>query len=308
MAAVTRNDVSATGILQEKLNRAFLPNLDANLVFLQYAEKPDFADYQTLRWAKFTDFAETDLTTGTTSTDGVTPSDTAITITSTTVTPTQYRIVVSLSDMLLERNPMPLLQKVAERIAYVMAKKMDSVIQTTIMAGTNVLYSGTNAARTDIGAGEGLVFNDLNRAVSKLQSVDAPTFEDGLYRAVVHPLVAYDIKNSTAAGSWLDVAKYNTPNKIERGELGSIFGARVIMSSHINTFTSTVTVYPTLVFGRGAFGVGMAQQPQVFITPAGSSDSDPAAQRRKVAGKVAFGTVILEQNAIVRLESSATAL
>jgi N4-gp56 family major capsid protein len=279
--------------------------------FLRFATKEDFSDgYNTLRWTKFTDFAESAVTTGTTSTDGVTPADTAIALTTLTVSPTQYRIVVSLSDMLLKTNPLPLLQKTGERVGYVMAKKMDSVIQTAIMAGTEVFYAGTgNSARNDLEATDVLTLDHLNKAASVLSSRDVEPFDDG-YVAIMHPSAIYDLRSVTGAGSWQDISKYSQTSRIYSGELGMIFGVRIVQSSHVNTFTnaSSVVVYPTLVIGRDAYGVGFVQQPQVFITPAGPSDSDPAAQRRKVAAKAAFGTVILEENAMVRIESGGTSL
>jgi N4-gp56 family major capsid protein len=147
----------------------------------------------------------------------------------------------------------------------------------------------------------------LNKAASKLASFDSPTF-DGFYMAVIHPFCLYDVRNSTATGSWLDIQKYVTPDKIFRGEIGALFGVRVIVSSHVNSFASTTTVYPSLVFGKQAYGVGYRQSPQIFITDMVPSDSDPAAQRRKVAAKCAFGVVRLQENSMVRLETGATAL
>lgn len=308
MAANNRNDFSSSGILQEWLQREFLLNFNANLYFADFAEAPVNPEgYDTLRWAVFTAIAESAVTTGTTSNDGVTPSDTSIAVTSVTTTPTQYRIVTNLSDMLLADNPLPLLQKTAERVGYVMSLKVDTVIQTTIMAGTNVYYGGAAAARTALAATDVLTVGLLNKAAAKLASFDSPTF-DGFYMAVVHPYSLYDLRNSTSTGSWLDISKYSQPDKIYKGEIGALFGVRVMVSSHVNTFSSTVTVYPTLVMGKQAFGMGWRQRPQVFITDMVPSDSDPAAQRRKVSAKAAFGVVRLQENSLIRIECGATSL
>ena len=293
--------------MQEWLNRRFLENFQPNLQFLQLGERNDAPQgYNQLRWARFTAVAESAVTTGTTSTDGVTPSDTSIAVTTTTVTPTQYRIVASLSDMLLETTPLDLLGETARELGRVMAKKIDTEIQAVLDDGTNVIYQGTNAARTDIGATEVLSMAEINKAAAKLEAADVPKYDGTYYVAVLHPYAVYDLRSSTSTGSWLDMAKYTQNDRIMRGEIGAVFGVRVVMSSHITTFSSTVTVYPSYVFGRGAFGVGFTQQPRVMITPAGPTDSDPAAQRRKVSAKCAFGTVILNQNAMVRIESAAT--
>lgn len=293
------------------MTRQFLETFQPNLQFLQLAQRNDAPEgYNTIRWARFTDVAESAITTGTTSNDGVTPSDTSIAVTSVTVVPTQYRIVFSLADMLLETTPLDLLSETAKKAGEVMAKKIDTEIQAVLDDGTTVIYGGAdaNAARTDIASTEVLRMADLNRAAAKLEAADVPKFDGTYYVAVVHPYAVYDLRNSTAAGSWLDMAKYTSNDRIMRGEIGAVFGLRIVTSSHITTFSSTTTVFPSYVVGKGGFGVGFSQQPRVYITPAGPSDSDPAAQRRKVSAKCAFGTVILNQNAIVRVEAAATAV
>jgi hypothetical protein len=57
-----------------------------------------------------------------------------------------------------------------------------------------------------------------------------------------------------------------------------------------------------------AYGLGYFQRPQVFITDMVPSDSDPAAQRRKVSAKMAVAAKLLQDTAIVRIETGATAL
>ena len=310
MAANNRNDLNGSGILQEWLQRKFLKNFDPNLVFAQFAESPDTPEgYNTLRWAKFTTIAEGSVTTGTTSNDGVTPSDTSIAVTSTTATPTQYRIVTNLSDMLLGTNPLPLLTKTAERVGVVMAKVLDTVVQSAINGGTYVYYGGSASARTGLGATDVLTTTLLLKASQKLRSLDAPEI-GGYYIGVVHPLAEYDLKASTSTSvqTWFDAHKYAKPDEIFNGEIGSFGGVRLIRSSHVNTFTSTTTVYPTYVFGAQAFGLGYWQRPQVFVTDMVPSDSDPAAQRRRVSGKMAVAAVLLQDTALVRIETGATAL
>jgi len=88
-----------------------------------------------------------------------------------------------------------------------------------------------------------------------------------------------------------------------KGEIGAINGVRIVVSSNVQTFASTVTVYPTLVCGRGAYGVPSLNSLRTFITPRTASDSDPLAQRVKVGAKVAFVTKRLQENAMVRIES-----
>ena len=308
MAAVSRNDISSTGVLQTYLLRKTLEVFEPTLYFYKMGTLPTVAaGYNTLSWAKFTQVAASSVTTGTTSTDGVTPTDTAFTATTITVTPTQYRIVVSLADLVIENNVIGFLEGAASQVGAALARKVDSVIQTTVMAGTNVYYGGTAANRAALAATDVLTSTLLNKAGAKLHSLDAPMI-DGFYVAIIHPYQEYDLRRDTAAGSWLDMSKYTTPDRLYKGEIGSLYGIRVIVSSHVDTFASTVTVYPALVMGKDAYGVGSFQTLSVLYTPATPSDSDPLAQRRKVGAKIAFGTSILQEDAMVRLETGATAL
>jgi N4-gp56 family major capsid protein len=307
MAAVTRNDLNS-GVLQIWLRRKVLENFEPALFFFKAGEKPITpSGYNTLGWAKFTQIDESSVTTGTTSNDGVTPSDTAFNATVITTTPTQYRIVVNLADMVIQFNVINFLSGAAVEVGAAMARKIDAVIQTTIMAGTNVKYGGAKTARTALAATDILTAAKLNVARGFLDSLYAPTF-DGMYICYAHPFQIADLRVESGAGNWLEVNKYVTPDKIFKGEIGAINGIRVIMAPFIQTFSSTVTVYPALVLGKGAYGVAEFQTLQTFVTPAVSSDSDPLAQRRKVGAKIAFGTRRLQENAMLRIETGATDL
>lgn len=314
MSANTRNDFSGSGILQEWLQRKFLKNFDPNLVFAQFAQAPDNPDgYNTLRWAKFTTLSEGAVTTGANTNDGVTAPDTSIAVTSATASPTQYRIVCSLSDMLLGTNPMPLKEKTAERVGVVMAQVLDSVVQTSISGGTQVYYGGTQTTRTGLGVTDILTTTLILKAAQKLRNNSVTEFSGaGLssFIGVVHPLAEYDLKNatSTTQQTWFDAHKYTSSETIFNGEIGSFGGVRLIRSSHVNSFASTTTVYPTYVFGQEAYGLGYWQRPQVFVTDMTPSDSDPAAQRCKISAKMAVAAILLQDSAMVRIETGATAL
>lgn len=309
MAAVVRNDLNAN-ILQTWLTRKTLEVFEPNLFFYKLGKQPTVeSGNNTTSWAKFDQVATSSVTAGTTSNDGVTPSDTAFNAVVVTATPVQYRIVVSLADMVVELNVIGFLEGAAEAVGDAMARKIDAVIQTTIMAGTNVYYANgtTTGNRTSLLSTDVMTAGMLNKACAKLESLDAPKI-NGMYVAVIHPYQLYDLRNSTSVGGWLDTAKYANPEQIYKGEIGALFGVRVVVSSHVQTFTSSTTVYPALVIGKGAYGVGTFQSLKVYATPAVASDSDPLAQRRKVGAKIAFSTTILQQNAMVRIESGSTAL
>lgn len=307
MTQIVRNDLNA-GLLQTWLYRKTLENFEPNLYFHKLGELPTVeSGYNTVSWAKFDQIAASSVTTGTTSTDGTTPADTAFNATAITADCVQYRIVVSMSDLVIENNVIPFFAGATRAVGDAMARKIDAVIQTEVMAGTNVYYASATQERTALLASHVLTAGLLNKASAKLESFDAPKF-NGMYVAVITPAQLYDLRNDTTAGGWLDTNKYANPEQIFKGEIGALFGIRIVVSSHVQTFASSTTVHPCIVLGRGAFGVGSWQSLRVYATPAVPSDSDPLAQRRKVGAKVAFAAKRLQENAMVRIETGATAL
>lgn len=305
--AVNRGELNA-GVLQTWLKREVLENFEPNLYFYKAGEQPSVeGGYNTIGWPKFTQIAESAVTAGTTADDGVTPTSIAFNATVITTTPVQYRVVISLSDMLIELNVINFLKGAAREVGAAMARRIDKEIQTTIMAGTNVIYGGGKSARTALAATDVLTAVLLNKANTLMEARYAPKI-DGYYVAYAHPYQIYDLRTESGVGNWLEVNKYATPDKIFRGEIGMLSNVRIVMAPFIQKFSSTVDVYPCLVLGKGAYGVGTFQSLQTYITPAVSSDSDPLAQRRKVGAKVAFGTKRLQEDAMLRIETGVTAL
>lgn len=301
MAAITRWDINS-GVLQTWLYRKTLENFEPNLYFYQMGERPTFEDgYNTVSWAKFTQLSVTAATA--TLTDWVTPTETAFNATAITATPTEYGIYVNLSSMLLDTSAINFVSGAAVEVGNNLARIVDEVVQTEVMAGTNVKYSGDATSRATLDAADTITGSDLNKAFTELQGKSAPMV-DGYYVAILHPNVVYDLKEDTGATGFLEASKYVNPEKMIKGEIGALNGVRIVVSPNVKTFTSTVTVYPTLVMGRGAYGVPTLNSMQAFITPRAASDSDPLAQRVKVGAKVAFVAKRLQEDAMVRIESA----
>jgi len=305
--AVPRSELN-DGVLQTWLKREVLANFEPNLYFYKAGEQPSVeAGYNTIGWPKFTQISEDSITEGTTEDDGVSPTPIEFNATVITTTPVQYRVVVSLSDMLIELNVINFLKGAAREVGAAMARRIDKVVQTTIMAGTYVNYGGVKTARTALAATDILTAALLNKANTLLETRYAPKI-NGFYMAYAHPYQIYDLRSEAGVGNWLEVNKYTTPDKIFKGEIGMLSNIRMVMAPFIQKFSSTVDVYPCLVLGAGAYGVGTFQSLQTYVTPAVASDSDPLAQRRKVGAKVAFGTKRLQETAMLRIETGVTSL
>lgn len=304
--AVIKSWVGA-GYLQTMLYKKTLDNFEPELFFAKLGEKPMVDNgIGTISWAKPSQLTVTAATA--TLTEGTTPTSTAFSYSTISTTPTQYGIFVEVSDRLIKAAPTKILSDAASEVGANMARIIDQVIQTEVMAGTNVLYSdvSVNSARTDIAITDLITSSLIRKWVVKLRSLNAPTIDGTYYLTVLHPFVEWDLR-AESTGAYIEFSKYTTPDKLFKGEIGALHGSRFVISSNVQTFTSTTTVYPSLMMGKGAYGVADWSSLENIYKPLGSGQ-DPLNQRATVGAKVDFAAKRLQESAMVRLETSATAV
>jgi len=297
---VTRGSLSQ-GILQEYLNRKTIENLDKTCKFVQFGEKPTVQDgYNTIRWAKFTRLTANDVSA---LTEGVNPDGVDFDATSVTATPTQYGIVVKLSDLTISNTIIPFLKGAAERVGVAMAEKIDTAIQASLLSGAiHVKYGPTfdRSYPTDVTSSDKITGASLAKWYAFLKDKGAIPFdEDGSYVAIMDVATHLDLITDTSAGNWVDVAKYAQPDKIFAGEVGKLYGIRIVVSNNITTVSSNVTLHPVYVFGKGAYGVANWQNLEILISPDQPTTSNPLNLYRTIGAKVAFGTAVLQPDALL---------
>ena len=307
LTITSRSNINASWqLLQTWLDRTVLENFEPNLRFYDMWEKPARpAGYNTLAWTRCNKLTVTP--TNATLTEWVTPDDTAITFTTISLTANQYGMYAIITDILEDVSPVPMVSNALKVIGENMARIIDQVIQGVLATGTNVIYPGTISARANITASDLMTATLLAKANAFLSTKAAPVYWDG-YIAVMHPNVIFDVQTGTATWAFIDLSKYTESGRAQlvKGEIGKIFNIRVVSSAFIQTFASTVTVYPTYVMWKGAYGVADLQGLRSYMVGDGASKSDPLAQRRYVWAKVAFNAIILQQDALVRIESASS--
>ena len=301
------SNINASGqLLQIWLDRTVLENFEPNLRFYDMWEKPARpAGYNTLAWTRCNKLTVTPAQASLT--EGVTPDDVAINFTTISLTANQYGMYAIITDILDDVSPVPMVANAAKVIWANMARIIDQVIQGVLAAWTNVIYAGDATTRASIDASDLMTATTLAKANAFLSTKAAPVYWDG-YIAVMHPNVLFDLQTGTATWAFLDLSKYTESGRalIVNGEVGKLFNVRVVTSAFIQTFASTVTVYPTYVMWKGAYGVADLQGLRSYMVGDGASKSDPLAQRRYVWAKVAFNAIILQQDALVRIESASS--
>jgi hypothetical protein len=70
-------------------------------------------------------------------------------------------------------------------------------------------------------------------------------FDDGYYRAVIHPDVAYDLKEETGDIGWRQVHNYSLPGDIVNGDIGAYEGFRWTVSPRAPIFADGGSAAPS---------------------------------------------------------------
>jgi len=243
-------------------------------------------------------------------TEGITPTESAFTFSQINVTMTQYGVHSKLTDVALKDSPIDLLSNASFELGRVLAENVDQVIQTELLTGTNVIYGGAVTARASLTATDVATGAKLSAITANLRTNAAPTF-DGAYVMVAHPHVISDLLTETGNGSFFEVNKYDNATKIFNGEIGRLYGIRVVESPNVGILadagSGAVDVYPSFVIGRDAYAVVRSQNMTTEIKPLGSAGTaDPLNQRASVGMKIRFGTQLLKEEALYRLETASS--
>lgn len=304
-----KNGASPAVYMQNFLRKQVLENLEPELYFAKYGQVSKAENgYLTLSWARFDQLTRT--VAQVTLTEGVTPTEVDATVTVVQATPVQYGMQVIISDFLQKTSPISsILELVGREVAANMMRVIDKVIQAELITnGTNVIYANGRANRAALIAGDVVTGADISKVAIKLRKQNAKTISEGCYVGIVDNFVAGDIRN-TSSGLWLDANKYVTNGAILNGETGKLQGIKIVETSNIDTVATGITVYPSYFIGKDAYGIANWQNMETIFHPIGSAGSaDPLNQRATVGAKIAFAAKMLQQNALVRLESAATSV
>lgn len=131
-------------------------------------------------------------------------------------------------------------------IARDLALQMDRHVRGKLSAISNgypLMYQGTTYGS---GKTAGTIkISDIIKAVSRLRGANNPRWPDGNFPLITHPFVTYDLKatlSSGYSGSWQDANINNSgenAEKVFRGEIGRLYGARIIETTEVKRLVAT---------------------------------------------------------------------
>ena len=180
-------------------------------------------------------------------TEGVIPDGRQFGYSAIHMTVYQYGDYAALSDRLDLRAVDPVAQDMAEEMGAAGGNTKDKLSRNIALSGSNVMYcpksNGTAVTtRSALDATCLLTPTVVNRAATWLKKHRAPKI-NGDYVAIIHPSVAYDLRQSDG---WLDVHKYAQPEEIYNGEIGKLHGVRFVESDNAKVFKGSALVNGTL--------------------------------------------------------------
>lgn len=183
------------------------------------------------------------------------PSGSTLSESTKTVTPAEYGNWVQVSlrlktDTLLNGFD----ADVANILAFNALDTIETLARTALDGGTTEVTADGEAVNALTGAD--VITADLVRqqhaTLRKNNSMDF----GGVYAAVIHPDVAYDLKSETGDGAWVSPAQYVNTDRIYKNEIGTFGGFRFIESSRAlltaDGGATTNDVYTTYFMGQQA--------------------------------------------------------
>jgi N4-gp56 family major capsid protein len=258
-----------SGELKTFYDTELLENARVELFYAQFAKKqPLPANHgKTVEWRKWNTFARAGVLQ-----EGVIPTGQKFGMSSKTGSIEQYGTYASITDQLELHAYDPVILGATEEMGASAAETQEVLIRDGLLINTNVLYCDNITLATGAVAGTPTSCSEMeasatamsmltpvmvSKAVTQLKKNRVPTI-NGKYYAVIHPSVAFDLRNTEG---WIEAHKYAATSEIFNGEIGELHGCRFIE----NVFAPILgddyankaggMTYATYFFGKDAFGI-----------------------------------------------------
>lgn len=294
----TQSSMSPT--MKTFYDTTLLENAREAMVFTQFGEKQPMKGNK-IEWRKFNTFAKalTPLQ------EGVIPTGQTFGMTKIEGEITQHGDFTAVSDRLEMESYDDVIFGATEEMGAAEGETYDTLTRNILIAGNSVLYCPNGStevvSRANITKACILTPDVVNRAQTWLKKNKAPKI-NGCYVALIHPSVAYDLRNSE---EWKEFHKHNDTTPIFKGEIGMLHGVRFIETNEAKIWKEDGTcVYATLFLGAKAFGIldPEGEGMEMIIKNKGQIGG-PLEQFSTIGYKFCHGAKILYQERLLRVES-----
>ena len=148
---------------------------------------------------------------------------------------------------------------IANILAYNMADSLDKVVAGVLDSSTQVIDSGGP-----------ITGEEIRKAVAKLRGDNVIPRNGTLYTTLMHPDVAFDLRNAVGPQTFEDIRKYGGPeNHILQQVIGVYGGTEVIETprSPITGPGDATDVYSTFVLGKQALAEAVSVEAHSVLGP-----------------------------------------
>lgn len=241
-------------------------------------------------------------------TQGIAPDAAGLTINQIEATVEQYGFVVRMSDLAELTARHNLVAKTIYLLGLHAAETYDVLIYNVLKNATNTYYPNARAGDTSLFATDYVQYTDLVELDSLLNDKGARPMEGGEYVFVCASQVYATLLRDP---DWKASQQFQAPERIWRGEVGSLGGFRVVRSNAPSFATpdtqttsgQTNKIFTGFAIARYAYSITDLQNLRVYVVAPGGQ-TDPLQQSRKVGWKFCFKALIQNQDWIRRVRSS----
>ena len=295
----TQSSMSPT--MKTFYDTTLLENAREAMVFTQFGEKQPLKGNK-VEWRKFNTFAKalTPLQ------EGVIPSGQTFGMTKIEAETTQHGDYTAVTDRLELESYDDVIFGATEEMGAAEGETYDILTRNILVGGNCVEYCPNGdtevTSRANITKACILTPDVVNRVLTLLKKNKAPKI-NGSYVALIHPSVAYDLRNSE---EWKEYHKYNDVAPIFKGEIGELHGVRFIETNNAKIWKEEGkdAVYATLFLGAKAFGILDPQgEGMEMIIKTKEQIGGPLNQFSTIGYKFCHGAKILYQERLIRVES-----
>ena len=282
-----------------------LENAREAMIFTQFGEKQPMHGNK-IEWRKFNTFAKA----MTPLQEGVIPTGQTFGMTKIEGEITQHGDFTAVSDRLELESYDDVIFGASEEMGAAEGETYDTLTRNILVAGNSVMYcpNGTTAVTSRTGINNKCILTPevVNKAATWLKKNKAPKIQ-GSYVALIHPSVAFDLRNSE---EWKEYHKYNDTAPIFKGEIGELHGVRFIETTNgkiWGTEGAGYKVYATLFLGAKAFGILDPEgEGMEMIVKTREQIGGPLNQFSTIGYKFCHGAKILYQERLLRVESGSS--
>ncbi len=302
---------TTTGLSQEMsiyYEKAFLARAEYEYIFQEGLQKRRMPanEGKQVNFTRYTPLA----TVTTALSEGVNPSEVNLTATTVSAALAEYGTTVKISRFLsltsIDENNKEKIEVVGQN----MGETLDELTRNELFTGATVQFASTATALTAVTTAMVLNVAEIRRAVRTLKKNKAHRYQTAGKSWILKagPDTTFDL---TSDPVFLSADIYdNNAEKLYRGELGTILGARVLESPNQRSEASTTTVYSNFIHGADAAGTIDLDEdkPKMYIIPHTQPDSgNPAGRFSLISWAGSTTNKTLNSSWLINIKTGASA-